>query len=122
MSSGKRGVVERTKNHFAKPSTHVGAYFAGWGGIISMSGGAVKGVYDALYAEGPLILADAYMGSWQDVAYHLGEAVGRTAVTSALFAEAGLLVGYAGGSFATDRMLGYVSSFLGWIFGRSKGD
>jgi len=122
MGGDKRGAADRTKSYLTKPSTHVGVYAAGWGALIGGSGGLVKGVYDALYAEGPLIVADALKGSWQDAAYHLGEAAGRAFATSAVFAEASAFVGYAGGSLMTDRVLGYASSFSRWIFGGSKSD
>lgn len=117
MGVSKEGAVERTKSYLTKSSTHVGVYAAGCGALIGMSGGLVKGAYDALYAEGPLIVADAFRGSWQDAGYHLGEAAGRAFVTSAEFAQASAFVGYVGGSLMTDRVLGYASSFLKWIFG-----
>ncbi|MCX6821123.1 MAG: hypothetical protein NT016_04230 [Candidatus Aenigmarchaeota archaeon] len=120
MSGDKRGTVERTKGYLTKPSTHFGVYAAGWGALIGGSGGLVKGAYDALYAEGPLIIADALRGSWQDAAYHLGVAAGRAFATSAAFAEASAFVGYAGGSLMTERALGYASSFSRWIFGDSN--
>jgi hypothetical protein len=120
MSRGKRGTVERTKDYLTKPSTHVGIYAAGCGALIGMSGGTLKGVYDALYVEGPLIAEDVAMRSWQGAGYHFLEAADRVFATSAAFAEAGTFVGYAGGSLVTDRVLGYASSFLKWIFGGSK--
>jgi len=120
MSEGKRSAVERTKSYLTKPSTHIGVYLAGWGALIGGSGGILKGAYDAFYAEGPLIATDALRGAWLDVGYHLGAAAGMAFAASAVFAEAGAFVGYAGGSLMTDRVLGYASSFSRWVFGGSK--
>lgn len=115
MVEGKRGVVERTRCYLTSPSTHVGFYMAGVGSAVGGTGGLLKGVADELLVCGPAIADGIANGSWQEVLYHTGMAVGNVLATSAYVTAAGAFVGYMGGTLVTDRAFGYVSSFFSFF-------